>query len=91
MVFVGAMIVSTCMLLVAPNLLRAGRIHAFLEIVVTHTSYQGKGHGRAVVEAALRKAWESDCFHVLLQCGRADARVHRFYERAGFEPALRTA
>jgi GNAT superfamily N-acetyltransferase len=86
-----AKIVATCMLVTAPNLLRGGRGHAFLENVVTHPDFQGRGHGRAVVEAALSKAWATGCCHVLLQSGRKDPRVHRFYERCGFEPGLRTA
>jgi len=86
-----AKIVSTCMLITAPNLLRSGRQHAFLENVVTHPEFRGRGVGRAVVLAALAAAWEQDCFHVFLQSGRADPRVHRFYEGCGFEPGLRTA
>jgi GNAT superfamily N-acetyltransferase len=84
-------IVATCMLITAPNLLRSGRQHAFLENVVTHPDFRGRGFGRAVVLAALAAAWEQDCFHVFLQSGRADPRVHRFYEGCGFEPGLRTA
>ena len=93
-VFVSAAeerIIATCMLITAPNLLRSGRAHAFLENVVTHPAFQGRGHGRAVVEAALRRAWASGCHHVLVQSGREDPRVHRFYQRCGFEPGLRTA
>jgi GNAT superfamily N-acetyltransferase len=86
-----ANIVSTCMLITAPNLLRSGRQHGFLENVVTHPDFRGRGFGRAVVLAALAAAWEQDCFHVFLQSGRADPRVHRFYEGCGFEPGLRTA
>jgi GNAT superfamily N-acetyltransferase len=86
-----AKIVATCMLITAPNLLRRGRSHAFLENVVAHPAHQGHGHGGAVVEAALAKAWSSECHHVLMQSGRADPRVHRFYERCGFKPGLRTA
>ena len=85
-----AIIVATCMLITAPNLLRQGRRHAFLENVVTHPAHQGQGHGRAVVEAALAQAWSSNCHHVLMQSGRNDPRVHRFYERCGFKPGLRT-
>jgi GNAT superfamily N-acetyltransferase len=84
-------IVATCMLITAPNLLRSGRQHAFLENVVTHPDHRGRGFGRAVVRAALAFAWEQECHHVFLQSGRADPRVHRFYERCGFEPGLRTA
>jgi GNAT superfamily N-acetyltransferase len=86
---VQAQIVATCMLITAPNLLRGGRRHGFLENVVTHPEFRGQGHGRAVVEAALAAAWTRDCYHVLLQSGRKDPRVHRFYQRCGFEPGLR--
>ena len=86
---VDAQIVATCMLITAPNLLRAGRRHGFLENVVTHPEFGGQGHGRAVVGAALAEAWTRDCHHVLMQSGRQDPRVHRFYEQCGFEPGLR--
>jgi GNAT superfamily N-acetyltransferase len=85
----GDRLAATCMLITAPNLLRTGRGHAFLENVVTHRDFRGLGHGRAVVRAALAKAWADDCHHVLLQGGRADPRVHRFYENCGFEPGVR--
>jgi GNAT superfamily N-acetyltransferase len=91
-VFVSAVdkrIVATCMLITAPNILRGGQSHGFLENVVTHPEFQGRGHGRAVVEAALAAAWSKNCYHVLLQSGRKDPRVHRFYQRCGFEPGLR--
>ncbi len=87
----GDRIAATCMLITAPNLLRGGRGHGFLENVVTDPEFRDLGYGRAVVQAALSKAWADDCFHVLLQSGRADPRVHRFYESLGFEPGIRTA
>jgi GNAT superfamily N-acetyltransferase len=87
----GDRIAATCMLVTAPNLLRGGRAHGFLENVVTHPELRGRGYGRAVVEAALAHAWATACHHVLMQSGRADPRVHAFYERLGFEPGLRVA
>jgi GNAT superfamily N-acetyltransferase len=86
-----AKIAATCMLITAPNLLRSGRGHGFLENVVTHPEFRGLGHGRAVIRAALAEAWARDCYHVLLQSGRKDPRVHRFYESVGFDPGVRTA
>jgi GNAT superfamily N-acetyltransferase len=85
----NAQIVATCVLITAPNLLRAGRRHGFLENVVSHPEFRGQGHGRAVVHAALAAAWTKDCYHVLLQSGREDPRVHRFYQHCGFEPGFR--
>jgi len=87
----GSRIVSTCMLITTPNLLRGGRQFGILENVATHPDFQGRGHGRAVVTAALAEAWKQDCYQVLMQSGRADPRVHRFYEACGFIPGLRTA
>jgi GNAT superfamily N-acetyltransferase len=84
-------IAATCMLVTAPNLLRGGRRHAFLENVVTHPEVRGRGHGKAVVQAALAHAWAGDCHHVLMQSGRADPAVHAFDRGLGFEPGLRTA
>jgi ribosomal protein S18 acetylase RimI-like enzyme len=42
-------IAATCMLVIAPNLLRGGRHHGFLENVVTDPELRGQGHGKAVV------------------------------------------
>lgn len=86
----SAVVVATCMLVTAPNLLRTGRQHGFLENVVTHPDHRGLGYGRAVVNAALAYAWDANCHHVLMQSGRADPRVHTFYEGCGFQPGLRT-
>jgi GNAT superfamily N-acetyltransferase len=94
MIFVSdedSRIVSTCMLITTPNLLRGGRQLGILENVATHPDFQGRGHGRAVVAAALAEAWKQDCHQVLMQSGRTDPRVHRFYEACGFVPGLRTA
>jgi GNAT superfamily N-acetyltransferase len=87
----GDRITASCMLVTAPNLLRGGRRHGFLENVVSHPELRGRGYGKAVVQAALAHAWASDCHHVLMQSGRADPRVHAFYEAQGFAPGLRVA
>jgi GNAT superfamily N-acetyltransferase len=84
-------VAATCMLITAPNLLHGGKRHGFLENVVTHPELRGRGHGKAVVRAALAHAWATDCHHVLMQSGRADPRVHAFYEGLGFRPGLRVA
>jgi GNAT superfamily N-acetyltransferase len=87
---VEGQVVASCMLVTAPNLLRGGRGHGFLENVVTHPAWRGRGHGGAVVRAALAEAWAMGCHQVLMQSGRADPAVHHFYEGCGFLPGLRT-
>jgi len=78
-------ILAACTLLTAPSLLHGGRWHAFIENVVTHPDFQGDGHTRTVVRAALARAWRMDCHHVLLQSDKGDVRLSRFYERCGFQ------
>lgn len=87
----GSTLTATCMLITAPNLLRGGRRHGFIENVVTHPGHRRRGHGSAVLAAAMEAAWSQNCHHLLLQSGRADPGVHRFYARLGFVPGLRTA
>ena len=87
----GERVAATAMLITAPNLLRAGRRHGILENVVSHPDFRRGGYGRAVVEAALQAAWDKDCFHVLMQSGRQDPAVHRFYKDRGFLAGFRTA
>jgi GNAT superfamily N-acetyltransferase len=87
----GGVIVATATLIMAPNLLRSGRSHGFLENVMTRPIHQGRGLGTAVVGAALAAAWEAGCHQVLLQSGRADLRVHQFYRALGFESGVREA
>lgn len=83
-------VAATCTLITAPNLLRGGQQHGFLENVATHPDYQGRGFGRAVVTAALEYAWQVDCYHVLMQSGKTEPRVHTFYKRIGFQSGVRT-
>jgi GNAT superfamily N-acetyltransferase len=88
---VAARVAASCVLVTAPNLLRAGRRLGYLDNVVTHPDHRRRGYGAAVVRTALAVAWRRDCYHVLLQSGRADPAVHRFYARSGFVPGERTA
>jgi GNAT superfamily N-acetyltransferase len=87
----GEQVAASCMLITAPNLLRGGRRHGFLENVVSHPDFRRGGYGRAVVETALQAAWDKDCHQVLMQSGRQDPAVHQFYKDRGFLPGLRTA
>ena len=83
-------LVASCMLATIPNLMRGGRPHALLENVVTHRDHRRKGYGQAVVQAALRAAWDAKAHHVLLMTGRTNPGVQKFYERCGFEANVKT-
>ena len=77
-------LVSSCTLAIVPNLSRGARSYAVIENVVTDAEHRRRGLGRAVLGAALDKAWKADCYKVLLATGSKRETTLRFYEGAGF-------
>lgn len=80
----GGALVTSCALVVIPNLTRRCAPYALIENVVTHAAHRGKGHGIKVLEAACDRAWQSGCYKVMLMTGSTRPSVLAFYERAGF-------
>jgi GNAT superfamily N-acetyltransferase len=76
--------VSTCVLVIVPNLTRNQSPFAIIENVVTLAAMRGRGIGRRVIQAAFDEAWAAGCYKVMLLTGRKDEAVLRFYESCGF-------
>ena len=83
-------LVSTCTLIIVPNLTRGARPYAFLENVVTHPGYRRLGHGSAVLRHAMSHAWERNCYKVLLQTGSKREETLKFYESVGLQRGITT-
>ena len=82
---------ATCTLVIVPNLTRGGRPYALIENVVTHSSLRSRGYGRAVLEAALLRAWDAGCYKAMLLSGRTEeSGVPAFYKRLGFRRGVKT-
>ena len=86
----AGLLVASCTLAIIPNLSRGARPYGVIENVVTHADHRRTGFGRAVLEVALAKAWEADCYKVLLTTGRRDEATLRFYEGVGFQRGGKT-
>ncbi len=81
----GETIVTTCTLVVIPNLTRGGAPYALIENVVTDPAYRNNGYGKAVLKAATEAAWRAGCYKVMLLTGSTRPATLTFYQNAGFE------
>jgi GNAT superfamily N-acetyltransferase len=82
---VGGLLVSSCTLAIIPNLSRGARPYGVIENVVTHVTHRRTGLGRAVLHAALDRAWSAGCYKVMLATGSRKETTLSFYEAAGFQ------
>ena len=81
---------SSCTLAIVPNLSRGARPYGVIENVVTDAAHRQRGLGRAVLHAALAKAWAANCYKVLLATGSKRDSTLRVYQDAGFERDAKT-
>ncbi len=77
--------VTTCTLIVIPNLTRQAMPYALIENVATDGAARGRGYATAILHEATRRAFEHGCYKVMLMTGSNDLGILRFYEKAGFE------
>lgn len=77
--------VSSCVLVIVPNLTRNQSPFAIIENVVTSAALRGNGIGKRVIHAAFDRAWAAGCYKVMLMTGRTDPAVLAFYESCGFQ------
>lgn len=78
-------IVSSCTLIVVPNITRGGQPYALIENVVTASQHRGRGYGRATLQHAISAAWDHSCYKVMLLTGSTKPGTLGFYRSAGFE------
>ena len=84
-------IVSSCVCVIIPNLTRNVRPYAFIENVVTHADYRGKGYATACLNYAKDLAVNADCYKMMLLTGSKSERTLNFYKRAGYNCTDKTA
>jgi len=87
---VAGRLISSCTLVIVPNLTRGARSYGLIENVVTHRDHRRTGLGRAVLSFALDAAWQAGCYKVMLATGSRREETLRFYEGVGFERAGKT-
>ena len=88
---VDGKIVSSCVCVVILNLTRNVRPYAFVENVVTHRDYRGKGYASACLDFAKSIAQENNCYKMMLLTGSKSESTLNFYKRAGYNSDDKTA
>lgn len=83
--FQNRALISSCVLVVIPNLTRGCRPYGLIENVVTHADFRNQGLGKALLKHALNDAWGLNCYKVMLLTGRKSEAVYKFYESVGFD------
>lgn len=84
-------IVSSCVCVVIPNLTRKIRPYAFVENVVTHGDFRGKGYASQCLNFAKEIAKQENCYKMMLLTGSKEESTLNFYSRAGYNSSDKTA
>ena len=84
-------IASSCVCVIIPNLTRNVRPYAFIENVVTHADYRGKGYATACLNYARGLAVDADCYKMMLLTGSKSESTLKFYSNAGYNSTDKTA
>ena len=84
-------IVASCVCVIIPNLTRNARPYAFVENVVTHKDFRGKGYATACLNYAKEIAKRANCYKMMLMTGSKNPKTLAFYEQAGYNSLDKTA
>lgn len=88
---VDGKIVSSCVCVIIPNLTRGVKPYAFVENVVTHTDFRGKGYATECLNFARELAIKEGCYKMMLLTGSKQESTLKFYENAGYNSSDKTA
>ncbi len=84
-------IVSSVVCVIIPNLTRNVRPYAFIENVVTHGDYRGKGYATECLNYARKISEENNCYKMMLLTGSKREETLNFYRKAGYNSEDKTA
>lgn len=73
------------------NLTRNVRPYAFVENVVTHTDFRGRGYAKECLDYAKQLSQDADCYKMMLLTGSKSDSTLNFYKKAGYNCVDKTA
>lgn len=84
-------IVSSCVVVIIPNLTHNQQPYALIENVITDEKYRGKGYATAILDYAKGIAVNNNCYKIMLLTGSKKESTLKFYEQAGYNKNDKTA
>ena len=84
-------IVSSCIVVVVPNLTHGQRPYALVENVITDDAHRHRGLASACLSRAREIAKNDGCYKIMLMTGSKDPAVLAFYRSAGYSDVEKTA
>ena len=84
-------IVSSCVLVVVPNLTHSQRPYALVENVITDEKHRKLGLAAACLNYAKEIALSANCYKIMLLSGAKQENAHRLYEQLGYNKNDKTA
>ena len=83
-------IVSSCVLIIVPNLTHRQRPYALIENVVTDRAYRKQGLAGACLARAKEIAGQNACYKIMLLTGSKENATLDFYRNAGYRSEDKT-
>ena len=85
------LIVSSCVLIIIPNLTHNQQPYALIENVITHKDYRNRGYAKQLLNYAKELAIQNHCYKIMLMTSSKEEATLQFYEKAGFNQRDKTA
>lgn len=84
-------IVSSCVLVIVPNLTHEQRPYGLIENVITDSGYRKQGLASDCLDFAREIAKRANCYKIMLLTGSKEESTLNFYRRAGYNSNDKTA
>ena len=88
---VNGQIVSSCVIVIIPNLTHNQKPYALIENVITGESFRNKGYASKILAFAKKIALKNNCYKIMLMTGSKEKSTLNFYKRAGYNANDKTA
>lgn len=83
-------IVTSCVMIVVPNLTHGQRPYALIENVITDAGHRNRGFATQILNYARAIAKEKQCYKLMLMTGSKKPATISFYEKAGYNSKDKT-